>query len=51
MLFTVETVSCLGACGLAPVMMVNDEVFGQVTPEKINDIIDGYVQREENHAN
>ena len=25
MLFTLETVSCLGACGLAPVMMVNDE--------------------------
>jgi NADH-quinone oxidoreductase subunit E len=33
MLFTVETVSCLGACGLAPVMMINEDVHGQVTPE------------------
>ncbi len=33
MLFTVETVSCLGACGLAPVMVVNDDVHGQMTPE------------------
>lgn len=33
MLFTVETVACLGACGLAPVMVINDEVHGQVTPE------------------
>lgn len=31
--FTVETVSCLGACGLAPVMVVNEEVHGQLTPE------------------
>lgn len=34
MLFTVETVSCLGACGLAPVMLMNEDVHGQVTPEK-----------------
>ncbi len=34
LLFTVETVSCLGACGLAPVMLVDDEVYGQVKPEK-----------------
>jgi NADH-quinone oxidoreductase subunit E len=33
LLFTVETVSCLGACGLAPVMMVNEEVHGQLTPD------------------
>jgi NADH-quinone oxidoreductase subunit E len=32
MMFTVETVACLGACGLAPVMVVNDQVHGQVTP-------------------
>ena len=31
--FTVETVSCLGACGLAPVMTVNDEVHSGMTPE------------------
>ena len=34
MLFTVETVSCLGACGLAPTMMVNDQVHPSMTPEK-----------------
>ena len=34
MLFTVETVSCLGACGLAPAMTVNDEVHPKMTPEK-----------------
>ncbi len=34
MLFTVETVSCLGACGLAPVCTVNDVVYPSMTPEK-----------------
>ena len=33
MMFTLETVSCLGACGLAPAMVVNDDVHGQVKPE------------------
>lgn len=33
-LFTVEIVSCLGACGLAPVVVVNDEVHSKMTPEK-----------------
>ncbi len=34
MLFTVETVSCLGACGLAPTIMVNEQVYPAMTPEK-----------------
>lgn len=33
-MFTVETVSCLGACGLAPVLTVNDKVHAAMTPEK-----------------
>lgn len=41
-LFTLETVSCLGACGLAPVMTVNNKVYAKMTPETaiaaINDI-------------
>ena len=37
--FTVETVSCLGACGLAPVLMVNDEVHPAMTPEKASALI------------
>ncbi len=40
MLFTVETVSCLGACGLAPTMMVNAEVHPRMTPEKAVELID-----------
>jgi NADH-quinone oxidoreductase subunit E len=38
-LFTVETVSCLGACGLAPVMMVNETVHSAMTPEKVREVI------------
>ena len=34
MMFTVETVSCLGACGLAPTLMVNEQVHPSMTPEK-----------------
>jgi NADH-quinone oxidoreductase subunit E len=37
--FTVETVSCLGACGLAPVCTVNDVVYPSMTPEKAKNII------------
>lgn len=46
MLFTVETVNCLGACGLAPAMVVNDTVYGQLTPERVSDIIDEIVLKE-----
>ncbi|MBU3143398.1 NAD(P)H-dependent oxidoreductase subunit E [Clostridium sp. CF012] len=34
LMFTVETVSCLGACGLAPVITINEKVHGAMTPEK-----------------
>jgi len=44
--FTVETVSCLGACGLAPVVMINDDVYGSMTPEAITEIIDTLQKRE-----
>ena len=39
MMFTVETVSCLGACGLAPVITVNDKVHPAMTPEKAEELI------------
>ncbi len=39
MLFTLETVACLGACGLAPVVVVNDEVHGLMTKDKVLDLI------------
>ena len=38
-LFTVETVSCLGACGLAPVLMVNETVYPAMTPEKAQQML------------
>lgn len=38
--FTYEEVACIGACGLAPVMMINDRTFGKLTPEKLQGIID-----------
>ena len=41
-LFTLETVSCLGACGLAPVLVVDEEVYGQVARNRIPEILDRY---------
>ena len=41
--FTLETVACLGACGLAPVMMVNDQTHGRLTPADIPGILDSYL--------
>ena len=38
-LFTLETVSCLGACGLAPVMMINETVYPAMTPDKVKKAI------------
>ena len=39
LLFTLETVSCLGACGLAPVLMVNEEVHPAMTPDKASELL------------
>ena len=46
-LFTIETVSCLGACGLAPVMTVNDVVHPAMTPDKAMEIIYSLKVKEE----
>ncbi len=46
-MFTVETVSCLGACGLAPVMTVNDEVHPSMTPNKALEVIRSIKEKEE----
>lgn len=45
MLFTVETVSCLGACGLAPVLTVNDVVHPAMTPEKALNLLQELKER------
>lgn len=47
MLFTIETVACLGACGLAPVVVVNDEVHGLMNPDKVNALLDEIIAKEE----
>ena len=41
-LFTLEGVRCLGACGLAPVMMVDGEVYGRLTPGRAREILSRY---------
>lgn len=51
LLFTLETVSCLGACGLAPVIVINDEVYGQMTPAKAVALVDDILQKEAAHDN
>lgn len=38
-LFTIEIVSCLGACGLSPVVMMNDTVHATMTPDKAKDLV------------
>lgn len=40
--FSLETVSCLGACALAPVMMVNDKYYGKLDIGKVGEIIDSF---------
>lgn len=40
--FTVQATRCLGACGLAPVMMINDEVYGRLVPEDVPGILAKY---------
>ena len=45
-LFTLEMTSCLGVCGVAPAMMIDEAVYGNLTEEKVNGIIDGLVKAE-----
>lgn len=40
--FTLEVVRCLGACGLAPVVMIDNDVYGRMVPEKVADILKNY---------
>jgi NADH-quinone oxidoreductase subunit E len=46
MLFTVECVSCLGACGLAPVMVFDEKVHSKMTPEHAIELVDGILAEE-----
>lgn len=40
--FTLEEVACIGACALAPVIMINDDPHGRLTMDKIKEILDSY---------
>jgi len=41
-LFTLKSVRCIGACGLAPVMLIDDKVYGRVKEEELDDILNLY---------
>jgi NADH-quinone oxidoreductase subunit E len=43
--YTFEKVACLGACGMAPLAMVNDATYGSMTVQKVGEIIADYNQR------
>lgn len=40
--FSLDSCRCVGACGLAPVMMINDDVYGRLTADMVKDILDKY---------
>ena len=41
--FSIDEVRCVGACGLAPVFMINDEVYGNATVKQLDEAIDKYM--------
>lgn len=43
-MFTFEEVSCLGACGIAPVVVVDEEVHGTLSPDKLGEILEEYTK-------
>lgn len=44
-LFSIDSCRCVGACGLAPVMMVDDEVYGKMTPDQVDKILEKYMKK------
>lgn len=45
-MFSLKNVACLGCCSLSPVMMINGETYGSLTPQKAIEIIDGIYAKE-----
>ena len=41
--FSLDACRCIGACGLAPVMMINDDVYGRLTPDELDGILAKYM--------
>ncbi|UCG31532.1 MAG: NAD(P)H-dependent oxidoreductase subunit E [candidate division WOR-3 bacterium] len=50
LLFTLETVNCVGACALAPVIMIGGEYFGQMTTGKVEAVVDRYYKEGNDNA-
>jgi NADH-quinone oxidoreductase E subunit len=46
MKFSIDALRCVGACGLAPVVQVNGKVYGRVTPQQVQGIVDEYAKGE-----
>ena len=46
-LFSIDSCRCVGACGLAPVMMINEDVHGRLKPEMVKGILDSYRREEQ----
>lgn len=44
-LFSIDSCRCIGACGLAPVMMIDDDVYGKLTPDQVDKILDKYIKK------
>ena len=44
-LFSLDACRCIGACGLAPVMMINEDVYGRLTPAQVGPILDQYIKK------
>ncbi|MBR2177197.1 MAG: NADH-quinone oxidoreductase subunit NuoE [Clostridia bacterium] len=45
-LFSIDSCRCVGACGLAPVMMIDEDVYGKLTPKEVDKILDKYIAEE-----
>ena len=40
--FSIESVRCIGACGLAPAIVINEEVYGKMDEKKVDELIEKY---------
>ena len=47
-LFTLQKVACLGCCSLSPVIMINDETYGRLTPKKVQQLLKEYKTKAQN---
>ena len=48
-LFSIEKIACLGCCTLAPVVQIDEKIYGHVLPGKVNEVIDDFLAQQEQH--